>query len=314
MKKTIIFAIAIIAIIASLSMSVFATENTYTVENVEGRGQFVMITMNGTQAYCVQSNVNHPVVGSVYTVGEYHIENIEAIACATFEYNDGSDDFRGASQLAVWAFLDDADYTPMLRRYVKTEKGTEIYNGILELAKTIDTTKYLVDVQYYVAEGMQTLAIWNVTHAPMTIPEFNDDIVVKPTEPEPPVETVPETPEEPTVPEIPEETVPETPEEPVVPEIPKEPTVPEIPETPEETIPETPSEPEVPEIPEETTPVEPQPTEPAPEILGDEPYIPENPKTGDDTNLGLMVTVMLVSLICMFVLVKTNKKHQHEAK
>lgn len=305
-------------------MSVFATENTYTVENVEGRGQFVMITMNGAQAYCVQSNVNHPVAGSVYTIGEYYIENIEAIACATYEYNDGSDDFRGASQLAVWAFLDDADYTPMLRRYVKTEKGTEIYNGILELAKTIDTTKYMVDVQYYVAEGMQTLAMWNVTHAPVTIPEFEDDIVVKPTEPEEtiPEESAPETPEIPeeTTPEVPEETIPEEPKVPeeTTPEIPEE-TVPEIPEEtvpeiPEETVPETPSEPEVPEIPEETTPVEPEPTEPEPEILGDEPYIPENPKTGDDTNLGLMVTTMLVSLIGLFALFVTNKKHQHEAK
>lgn len=124
-------------------------KDTYVFDDVSGLGQFVVMILEGKQAYCVETNKPHPITGTVYTDSDYFVEDIERVLCAAYEYYEDSDDFRGASQLAVWAYIDDADYTPMLNRYLGTENATRIYNGILELSETIDISEYNITLNYY---------------------------------------------------------------------------------------------------------------------------------------------------------------------
>lgn len=248
--------------------------NLYEVTNVEGKGTLSVITLEDTQAFCVQRKVAHPTVGIKYTTTDHKVNGIENLFCAMYELNDNSYDFRAASQIATWAYTENISLANWIKLYVGTEEAMTHYNNILETAKNIDVSKYDVNVEFVASEGYQILAIPTVTKKVVMM-------APPPVIPEP-------TPEPEPVPEVEEEV--EEIVEPV-------PPVEEIEEVVEETDPEP-----VPVVEEEPE------VEPVPEILADEPYYPEAPKTGDTSNLTLWIILCVTSLACVFVLFAVNRK------
>lgn len=266
--------------------------------------------LDGQDAYCVQRTVQMPETGMSYERVAFNCpDSLKNVVVAISQLDDGSVEFQTASAFAVWQCYETIPMVSFAKVWYN-EDIASIVDTILTTANNIDMTYWSVNIEFYGYEGYQTVMTFGVNDTtPVHIPLEDDEIVPEPTIPEP---TVPEVPE-PTVPEVPEPTVPETPE-PTVPEVP-EPTVPEVPEptvpeTPEPTVPETP-EPTVPVIPEpevpETTP-EPEPPIPPKEVLGEDPVVPTNPKTGDDSNIGLYVAIMVISLVGIICLLISNKK------
>lgn len=281
MKKLIAIVLSLIAIVSLMSFNVSAAEaETYTVTETQGKGTMKIISLNNDDAYCVQLHVKRPVVNTEYALTNYSISNIEPTCVAIYLLNDNSYDFRVAAQVALWSFVEGVDIGDTVYQFVgATDNARTFYDEIVETAKTINVNHYVVDIEYYASEGYQVLMTMNVEK----IPPIMAPAPVIP-EPEPEVEEI-----------VPPVTEPEPQPEPE-----KEPEV--IPET----IPDP-----VPSV-EEIEKPEPQPEpEKEPEVLADEPYYPEAPQTGDNSNITLWVVLMFVSLVGIIALI-ANKKHVKE--
>jgi hypothetical protein len=129
--KALLLVVAIATIFTVCAFSASAAENTTTVDDISGVGSFIYIEMNGVQAFCVQSWQHHPSAGYEYKVGEYeHNSAMEPVFVAIQKLDDGTDEFRGIAQCAVWSVLNDKDYTTLVRRACGVE-AIEKYNEIL---------------------------------------------------------------------------------------------------------------------------------------------------------------------------------------
>ena len=299
MKKAICIILSIIAIVSLMSITVSAEEaNVYEVTETEGKGIMRILSLEGENAYCAQMDVRRPVKGTVYTVTNYDITGIEPTCIAIFMLDDGSYDFRVATQVALWSFIEGKDCISKINQFVgATDNARVFYNQIIETAKIVNENHYVVNIQYYASEGYQVLMTMDVEKIPPVkapapvIPEPEVEEIVPPiTEPE----------VEPEIPEV-------VPEEEIVPPVTEPEVKPEIPETVPETEPEiVPPVEEVEETEPETIP------EKEPEVLADEPYYPEAPQTGDNSNITFWVILMSVSLVMVIALIATNKKHAKE--
>lgn len=286
MKKIFGIILVILAICTVMTFNVAAEEANFTVTETLGKGSMRIISLEDEDAYCVQMNVRRPSKDTEYVLTDYNIDGINSIYIAMHLINDGSYDFRVASQVAIWSFVEGMDYGDTVYQFVgASDEARAFYDKIMETSKTVNVSKYNVKTNYYAADGFQVLAT-------VTVKEIPPVMAPAPVIPEPTPEPTPE-PEKPVIPE----TEPEiTPEPEVEPEIIPDP-VPETVVTPDP-------------IPEEPTP-EPE-IVPEPEVLADEPYYPEAPQTGDNSNILLWVILMAVSLTTLVILVATRKKHAKE--
>ena len=188
---------------------------------------------------------------------------------------------------AIAKTYNDADGSFQFNSIEFAEAGTYHYvvkedSSAAVVGMTYDDTVYGIEVDVW-DDGAGSLK------AEFTITEIGgsvvDEILFENSYTKPSVPDEPDDPNEPTDPDDPEE-----PDEPDKPTDPDEPTTPDKPITPED-----PTEPSKPSDPDESEKVTP-------------------PETGDDTNVGLCIAVMLCSAFALVILFKTKKKEEQKIK
>jgi hypothetical protein len=266
-KKIIAITLVVGVLLTLCTFGVSAASEEYVVTETATRG--IVITLEDTQAYCVERNVSHPFVGTVYqkSVQKIGTDGLTEMFIAIHVLNEDTEVFRAASQVAVWTVTDNV--SPAIAKLYGGNATVDKVNEIITFAKHVDVTEYEINVEYFTSEGFQLLAVPTVKKIDKTV-DAPEEII-----PEPEEEILPE----------------EKPE--LEPEIESEPETEDdvIPDEEEDKLPDNPVIADEDEIPPKTD---------------DHPVSPD---TGDNSNVEIYLTILIISAIALVLLIIASKKN-----
>lgn len=127
------------------------------IQNIEiTNGGYINVIRNGNMTvFCAEKDKQHPQQGEkfVFSNEKFNLtDDIKATIIAINNYNKTSADSYIASQVAFWSAIEDCDYSTLCKSYDAYPNAFTICKEIMENAKTVDISKYNVEVQLYERE------------------------------------------------------------------------------------------------------------------------------------------------------------------
>lgn len=208
MKKFLKFALVMsLCIVAACGIFSCAADTPTYNAKVTGKGRLVSIEIDDEQVFCCERNIKHPTDGVEYKLSQNSInltDEVKAMIIAINNYDRSNHDAALGAQVAFWSVVEGYDRSVLCETYAPN--ALPVYKEITENAKTIDVSKYDVNVKFFEADGYQLLASFSVSEKPEETPtpeKPEEDIIPEPTPDTTPEETPEITPDpEPTTPEI----------------------------------------------------------------------------------------------------------------